>query len=99
MTETTIAHEPPASTVNQPTLSDLVDVFRTLVSEASNANMQVAVPLHQATLMLGMKDDAFTRNLIRQGRIRVRKEPGSKTTLVSVRSIRQYMGDIPKGAR
>jgi hypothetical protein len=87
-----------AATVAQPTLSDLVDTFRALVTEASNANMQVAVPLHQATQMLGMKDDAFTRNLIRQGRIRVRKEPGSKTTLVSVQSIRQYMGDIPKGA-
>lgn len=86
-------------TSSQPTLSDLVDVFRTLVAEASNANMQVAVPLHQATLMLGMKDDEFTRNLIRRGRIRVRKEPGSKTTLVSVKSVRQYMGDIPKGAR
>lgn len=95
----TAAESARAATVAQPTLSDLVDTFRALVAEASAANMQVAVPLHQATLMLGMKDDEFTRNLIRQGRIRVRKEPGSKTTLVSVQSIRQYMGDIPKGAR
>lgn len=88
-----------AKPVDQPTLSDLVEAFRILVVEASNANMQVAVPLHQATLMLGMKDDEFTKNLIHQGRIRVRKERGSKTTLVSVQSIRQYMGDIPKGSQ
>ena len=99
MTGTTIAHEPMSSTVAQPTLSDLVDNFRALVAEASNENMQVAVPLHQATLMLGMKDDEFTRNLIRLGRLRTRKERGSKTTLVSVKSIRQYMGDLPRNGR
>lgn len=96
MTGTTLA---PPDGSSQATLGDLVDILRRLVDEESNANMQVAVPLHQATLMLGMKDDEFTRNLIRLGRLRTRKERGSKTTLVSVKSIRQYMGDLPRNGR
>lgn len=44
--------------------------------------------------MLGMKDEGFTKSLIADGKIRSRKH--SKTVLVSVKSIRQCMGDKPK---
>ncbi|WP_339349489.1 DNA-binding protein [Bifidobacterium indicum] len=50
--------------------------------------------MRQATKMLGMKDEGFTKSLIKAGKIRSRKH--GKTVLVSVKSIRQYMGDEPK---
>ncbi|NEG95979.1 hypothetical protein GFD17_04235 [Bifidobacterium sp. SMB2] len=56
----------------------------------------IAVPLHTATLMLGMKDDEFTRRLIRSGKLRSRKERGGRVRLISVQSIHEYMGDHPE---
>ena len=79
---------------------DLRRLFSEFTAEASRANLQIAVPLHQATLMLGMKDDQFTQDLIQAGRLRTRQEPNKKTKLISVQSIREYMGDVPrKGGR
>lgn len=72
----------------------LVALLERLAREASAPPQQVAVPLKQATKMLGMKDEGFTKSLIADGKIRSRKH--GKTVLVSVKSIRQYMGDEPK---
>ncbi|MCO6558523.1 MAG: hypothetical protein J6575_03690 [Bifidobacterium sp.] len=83
----------------QPTMRELVEVFRRLVDEATRAQLQIAVPITTVTRMLGMKDDAFTRRFCHQHGIRTRKMPGSKTTLVSVQSLREYMGDIPAKGR
>lgn len=84
----------------EPTMRELVAVFRRLVDEATRAQLQIAVPIPTVTSMLGMKDDAFTRKFCRQHGIRTRQMPGSKTTLVSVQSLREYMGDVPaKGGR
>lgn len=75
-------------------LARLVALLEQLSREVSAPPQQVAVPLRQATKMLGMKDEGFTKSLIKAGKIRSRKH--GKTVLVSVKSIRQYMGDEPK---
>lgn len=75
-------------------LARLVALLEQLSREVSAPPQQVAVPLRQATKMLGMKDEGFTKSLIADGKIRSRKH--GKTVLVSVKSIRQYMGDEPK---
>lgn len=84
------------SEASQPTMSELVEVFRQLVDEASRAQYQVAVKKKDAARMLGMKDESFIDNLTKQRLIRTRKAPGSNTILVSVQSLRQYMGDLPR---
>ncbi|KFI39818.1 hypothetical protein BACT_0519 [Bifidobacterium actinocoloniiforme DSM 22766] len=80
-------------------LADLVAAFREVAVELSKDTYQIAVPVRTATRMLGMQDDGFTRDLIKAGRLRARKERGKRTKLVSVQSIRQYMGDVPKGGQ
>lgn len=75
-------------------LTQLVVLLEHQPREVSAPPQQVAVPLRQATKMLGMKDEGFTKSLIKDGKIRSRKH--GKTILVSVKSIRQYMGDEPK---
>lgn len=77
-------------------MRDLVDAIRELTAEASRAQYQIAVPIKTAATMLGFKDTSSARKLIHSQGIRTRKAPGSKTELVSVQSLREYMGDLPR---
>lgn len=89
--------EPPQDApVPEPTMRQLIETFRLLVDEASRAQYQIAVPIRTAATMLGFKDTSSARKLIHSQGIRTRKAPGSKTELVSVQSLREYMGDLPR---
>lgn len=42
---------------------------------------------------MGVKDPDYVRALVEQGYLRARKAPGTKTLLISVQSIHDYLGD------
>lgn len=42
---------------------------------------------------MGVKDPDYVRTLVDQGYLRARKAPGTKTMLISVQSIHDYLGD------
>ena len=44
-------------------------------------------------IALRVKDPDYVRTLVDQGYLRARKAPGTKTMLISVQSIHDYLGD------
>ena len=70
-------------------LTALLDGFRHLLEEVTAQGQQVSVTVPTAARMLGMRDKAFVMSLIHEGKIRARKH--NRTTLVSVKSLHEYM--------
>ncbi|MCH4835328.1 hypothetical protein LF919_05365 [Bifidobacterium pseudolongum] len=53
----------------------------------------LSLRVQDAAAAMGVKDPDYVRNLLDQGYLRARKAPGTKTVLISVQSIHDYLGD------
>lgn len=53
----------------------------------------ISVRVQDACQLMGVRDPDFIRRLVREGYLRARQAPGTKTVLISVQSIHDYMGD------
>lgn len=53
----------------------------------------ISLRVKDAARYMGVKDPDYVRSLIDQGYLRARKAPGTKTLLISVQSIHDYLGD------
>lgn len=53
----------------------------------------ISLRVKDAARYMGVKDPDYVRALIDQGYLRARKAPGTKTLLISVQSIHDYLGD------
>lgn len=53
----------------------------------------IALRVKDAARYMGVKDPDYVRTLVDQGYLRARKAPGTKTMLISVQSIHDYLGD------
>ncbi|MEF2736704.1 helix-turn-helix domain-containing protein [Bifidobacterium sp. AGR2158] len=53
----------------------------------------ISLRVKDAARYMGVKDPDYVRSLVDQGYLRARKAPGTKTLLISVQSIHDYLGD------
>lgn len=53
----------------------------------------ISLRVKDAARYMGVKDPDYVRALVEQGYLRARKAPGTKTLLISVQSIHDYLGD------
>lgn len=53
----------------------------------------ICLRVKDAARYMGVKDPDYVRALVDQGYLRARKAPGTKTLLISVQSIHDYLGD------
>lgn len=53
----------------------------------------ISLRVKDAARYMGVKDPDYVRALVDQGYLRARKAPGTKTLLISVQSIHDYLGD------
>lgn len=53
----------------------------------------ISLRVKDAARYMGVKDPDYVRALVDQGYLRARRAPGTKTLLISVQSIHDYLGD------
>lgn len=83
----------------QASLDELISELHELISELHDlivsvkADQRIAVKIKDAAHMLGYDTTAPVMKLVQKQKLRARRERGSNTTLISVQSLHEYMGD------